>query len=254
MRYYYYVVNAFPPLFLGKKPEMSYEETREMILMNLSAHDLEQLVEFQRPTDLRNIRALWLQEPLDPRGNFSDLELEEALLVGEGLPFFVIDFVQKYESEEDRLRYFSSLYASLYSQGKRLGGFNRSYYRIEREIRLVLTALRAKSTGRPLIPELQFEDPTDPFIAELIAEAESREFLVPQEYEALKTAFLENRSKPKELYRALLEFRMKCIQELESEDPFGMGQVLGYLARLILIEDWDRLDQKKGRTALEQVS
>jgi hypothetical protein len=252
MSRYYYLVNALPPLQLGKKPEVSYEEADEMILMNLSSQDTDLLVEFQRPIDIRNIRALWLREPLDSRGNFLEQELAEALLVQEGLPLFVLDFLQRYDSLEERLRYFPSLMASLYgSYAKELRGFNRAYYQLEREIRLVLTALRAKMMGRSLIHELQFEDPTDPFIAELLVE--SREFLVPQEYEELKVAFLENRSNPKELYRAILTFRMKRIQELEIREPFAIDQILGYLSRLLLVEDWQALDEQRGRAALEQV-
>jgi hypothetical protein len=252
-RRYYYVVNAFPPLQLGKKPDISYEEAREILLINISTRDMRALIDFQRLIDLRNVRALWLQEPLDLRGNFSEKELEEALLVGEGIPSFLVDFLQRYDVPEDRLRYIPSLFASLYSE-HHLQGFNRAFYRLERQIRLVLTALRAKTSDRSLLSELQFEDARDPFIAELLAGTESKEFLVPQEYEALKVAFLENRNKPKELYYAVLAFRMKRLQELETEQWFGIDQVLRYLAQLILVEDWAVLDEKRGRLALEQVS
>lgn len=250
MRRYYYVVNAFPSLVLGKKPEMSYIEAREMAFLNLAPTDAMQIIDLQRPIDIRNIRALWLNQELDSRGSLGEKDLEEALLVQDGLPLFVIDFLQRYDSLEERLRYFSSLYASLYSQ--KLKGFLADYYKLEREVRLVFTALRAKASGRSLLQELQFENPTDPFVAEILAQKDSEEFLVPQEYEALKNVFLENRSKPRDLHLALLTFRISRIRELESREPFGMDQVLGYLARLLLVEDWQGQDEKQGRFVLEQ--
>lgn len=251
MKKYYYVVNAFPPLSLEKRPEISYEEAKEIALLNLTPADAELIFDLQRSTDIRNIRAFWLGEELDARGSFGEKELEEALLVQDGFPSFIIDFLQRYEAQEERLRYFSSLYASLYAQ--QLKGFLGDYYKLEREVRLVLTALRTKISGRSLLQELQFEDPSDPFTAEILAQKDSDQFIVPQEYEALKNAFLENRSKPNELYRISLEYRIARIQEMESREPFSMAQVLGYLARLLLIEDWWRIhDEKQGRIVLEQ--
>ena len=250
MTRYYYVVNAFPSLVLEKKPEVSYLEAREIALQNLTPKDTEQLIDLQRPIDLRNIRALWLDEDLDPRGSFTEKELEEALLVQDGLPPFIIDFLQRYETTEERLRYFSSLYSSLYSQ--QLKNFIDGYYRLEREIRLVLVALRVKHAKRSLLEELQFEDPADPFVAQLLAQKDSDEFVVPQEYEALKNVFQENRLNPRNLYRASLSFRISRIRELEEKESFGIDQVLGYLARLLLIEDWHAQDEKQGRFILEQ--
>ena len=67
MCYFYYVVAAFPPISLGQKSEMTYEEAREMVCLNVPPKEWKQVVLFQRLIDIRNIRALWLQEPLDPR-------------------------------------------------------------------------------------------------------------------------------------------------------------------------------------------
>jgi hypothetical protein len=168
---FYYVISAFPPISIGQKSEMTYEEALQMVALNLSPADWKQVVLLQRLVDIRNIRALWLQEPLDPRGNLKEKELEEALLVGDEVPAFVIQFLNRYESLEDRLRYFPSLMVSLFNENiHQLKGFLRAYYQLDREIRLCLTALRAKASHRDLIRELQFEDPSDPFVAQLLAQ------------------------------------------------------------------------------------
>ncbi len=251
---YYFAISSFPPLSLGTRPALSYEEVRTMLSMNLIEWDMEKVKLMQRLVDIRNIRALWLGQPLDPRGNFGEKDLEEALLVRDPFPAFVGDFLDRYESVEERLRYFSSLYVSLYAESsEELNGFLKEYFQLEREVRLCLAALRAKDMDHDLAYELQFEDPTDPFVAFLLAQKESGDVIVPQEYEDLKTAFMENSSDPKKLYRAILAFRIAKIEDLEALKTFSMDQILGYLARLAIVEDWASLDDDQGHTALEQV-
>lgn len=248
---YYFLVSSLPPLVLGQVPSISYEEVRASLLMNLNSEDLEKVTLFQTFTDLRNIRALWLGQPLDARGNFGEKDLEEALLVRDPLPEFVGDFLDRYENPEDRLRYFASLYASLYAESQeKLKGFLQMYFKFEREVRLCLTALRAKEAGRDLLHEFQFEDPADPMVAFFLAQREAGDVQLPQEYEELKTAFLENSSDPKALYREILKFRLEGIEEMEYDRPFSIDQVLGYLARLMIVEDWAKLDENRGRAAL----
>jgi hypothetical protein len=252
---YYFVVNAFPPLELGVAPQMSYEDIRQLLLLNLNQLDLEQIRKFQLQTDIRNLRALWLGQPLDPRGNFVEKELDEALLVKDLLPSFVGDYLDRYESLDLRLRCFASLYASLYSELQQESvGFLGKLMEFEREIRLCFVALRAKKMDLDLSRELQFEDPTEPFVAQLLAQKEGKEVLLPQEYENLKTAFLEHDLQPGKLHWAISEFKMNRIIEMGENDPFGMSQILGYLARLMIVEEWQQHDPERGRILLEQLS
>jgi hypothetical protein len=251
---YYFPISAFPPIVLGAKIEMSYEMARQMLFLNLSKSDWRQVILFQRIVDIRNIRALWLQAPLDPRGNYQEKDLEEALLLKETLPAFVVEFLTRYDTHEERLRYFSALMASLYrAMFPELNGFLRNFYRMEREIRLSLTALRVHAVNGDLVRELQFEDAEDPFVAELLARKDEREWVVPEEYEDLKRAFLENRTEPRKLYRSILQIRLSRIEDLEVGKTFSIDQVLGHLARLFLAESWEWLNDEKGRLVLEQM-
>ncbi len=250
---YYFLVASLPDLTLGKAPAISYEEARASLLLNLSASDQEKVALLQTLTDIRNIRAFWLGQPLERRGNFGEKDLEEAILVKDPFPEFVGDFLDRYEQQEDRLRYFTSLYASFYAENQEnLSGFLQRYFQFEREVRLCLAALRAKEEDRDLLHEFQFEDPTDPMVAYFLVQKESGDLHVPQEYEELKTAFLENGSDPKALYREILEFRLRGIEEMEFGLPFAIDQVLGFLARLAIVEDWAKLDDERGRAALSR--
>src|SRR5689334_17911745 len=98
MANYYFLITAFPPLVLGVKPELSFKELKELLLLNLTLADQEKVEELLRPIDLYNLRAFWLGEPLDKRGQWTAKELEEELLVQETFPDFLIDYLGRYES------------------------------------------------------------------------------------------------------------------------------------------------------------
>lgn len=252
MANYYFLITAFPPIAVGSTPEISFKELEELLVLNLSKADLELVHELLRPIDLYNIRAFWLGLPLDDRGRIKAKELEEELLVREGLDEYVADYLDRYESTEDRLKYFSSLYASMYRDAiSRDRGFLLKYFQFERELRLVLTGLRAKQSGRDLVRELQFEDATDPFVAEILAQKDAADFTPPRDFEELKTIFLANFTEPKELNRAILEYEFQKIEEMEEPQDFGIDRVLAYVAKFYIVESISLLNKEKG---MEQMS
>jgi hypothetical protein len=258
---YYFALTSLPPIAIGEAPGCSFKEARQMLKLNLSRKDVEKVELLVRPIDLYNLKAIWLGIPLDElddRGNYSANELQEALLVSERLPQYLVDFLQEYESAEERLRYFPRLLAALFrEEGK--GSFLGKYFALEREIRLVLTALRAKLVGRDVAKELQFEDPHDPFVAQILAQKDAPDYTPPREYEELKTFFLAYVAEPQKLHQAVLQYRFSRVEELESQAAeFGIDRILGYLARLLLVEDGERLKERslreKGTGILEQLS
>ena len=252
MAQYYFVVTALPPLIFGVVPEITFKELYDYAAMNLTASDLQQFRLLLQPIDLYNTKALWLGQPLDDKGTLSAKELEEALLIRDLLPSYLIEFLEEYESPQDRLRYFSSLYASMYRQ--EFKGFLGNYYSFEREMRLVLTALRAKKMGRDLIREFQFEDITDSFVADIIAQKDFPDYTPPMEYEEVKTLFIENSSDPKKLSFAILKYRFEKIGEWEENECFTLDRIIAYAARLLILENSLQVDQDKATIALEELS
>ncbi|MDE3045821.1 MAG: DUF2764 family protein [Verrucomicrobiota bacterium] len=251
---YYFVAAALPPLSIGSKPEMSFQAFQELLNLNLTQADLKKVADLLRLIDLANMRALWMGLPLDERGNVSPKRLEEVILIRE-LPHYILDFLDRYETVEERLRYFSSLYASLFQEmAQKTDGFLRAYYTFEREVRLILTALRAKRMKRDVVREMQFEDPSDPLVMDILAQKDAAEYAPPQEYEDLKTLFLNHLSDPKALYRALLEYRFAKIEEMEENEPFSINHLLGYAARLLIVESWANLNQEQGIAIIEDLS
>ena len=252
MRNYYFVVPSLPPLSLSERPELSFEELMTRLSVNLSKQDLEKTKVLRRFVDIYNIRALLMEEPIDPRGNLSEKELDEALLVHAGLPEYVFDFLDQFEKVPDKIRNFSGLLARYFNEEIPLQKeFLSKYLTFERECRLVLVALRAKQLGRDIVKELQFEDPTDPLVAHILAQRDSERYDPPAEYQDLKELIASCSGDPWMENRAFAEYRFKKIQEMAEGKPFTIDQILSYMAQLMIIENIIELDAEKGRMILD---
>src|ERR1700722_2117384 len=143
MRNYYFVVSSLPPLVIGERPEITFDELMARLKINLSKHDWEKVRVLRRFVDMYNIRALLMEEPVDPKGNLNEKELDEALLVHTGLPDYVFEFLGQFEKTVDKIRNFSGLLARFFNEEiPKQEGFLRRYLQFERECRLVLLGIR----------------------------------------------------------------------------------------------------------------
>ena len=256
MNRYPFLIASLPEIRLGVKPELLFKDVQDLLALNVGRSDLKKVAELLELVDIDNIKALWLGLPLHAAGHMNAKELEEAILVKDFLPPFVIDFLERYETTEERLSHFPALYVGLYEKmAASSDGFIRSYYEMEREIRLVLTALRAKQLKRDLTLELQFEDVYDPFVMQILVQKDAPDYFPPQEYEALKELFLENSSNPMKLYQSLLQYRFDKILALEEGFlSFSIDRILGFLARLMMVEMWSQLDEQRGLRLVDDLS
>lgn len=243
---YYFLVIALPSLQIGAIPEIDFTALEEMLKDNLTHADYAKTRTLRRLYDIENIRSFWLGEPLDPWGIAKE-SLEEALLSEEGLPPYVYLFLDEYDTKEKRLKYFPKLLATYFREElQHSSSFLRRYLKFERELRLVLTAFRAKKMGRDLAEELQFENPDEPIIGQILAFRDSKVYEPPDEYLDLKGIFEENQDSPLGLYQALCEYRFQKIDEMLEGQAFSIDRVLGYLAQFFIVQKWLELDRKKG--------
>ncbi len=252
MSNYYYLAASLPPLVFGEVPEISFVELSGRLALNLTKKDFEKTQVLRRYIDLQNIRSLFLEEPIDPRGFLSEKELDEALLTRTGLPEYVFDFLDQYELLSDRIRYFSSLLVHYFAEeGPKQDGFLRKFLQFEREWRLVLIGLRAQEMGRDLSRELQFEDPKDPFVQDLLVQKDMDRYAPPMEYQEIKEMIAASGFDPWERYRAFAAFRFSKIEELVDTPLFSIDQILAYLAQLMILESMNELDKKRGKAILD---
>lgn len=253
MKNYYFVAPSLPPLVLGEIPEITFEELMERLQLNLSAEDLKKVSTLRLVIDLQNIRSLYLEQPLDPHGNLLEKELDEALLAQDHLPEYVFEFLGQFEETKEKARHFFGLLSYYYAEEiPKQSGFLKKFLIFQREIHLVLSALRAKKTGRDILEELQFEDFTDPFVAHILAQRDLDDYDPPLEYQELKSLLERCGNAPFEQHRAVVQFEFEKIEEMTGYPLFSLDWILGYIAQLMLVERWNKLDDQKGQDILNR--
>ncbi len=251
---YYYLAGSLPPLQIGAAVDITFDELKSRLKINLEKDDLAKVRKLLQFIDICNIRVLLLDEEIDPRGNLTRKELDEALLIKAGLPDFLFDFLDRYVSKAEKVRYFSGVIAGFYHYAISTSrGFLKKYFVFEREYRLVMLALRAKETGRDLLRELQFEDLSDPFVMNILSQRDAAQYEPPQEYAELKEIFNSCGPDPWARHKAFTEYKFKKIEEMQSKDLLSIDAILGYIVRFLLCEDWLNLDKEKGNEALTRL-
>jgi hypothetical protein len=101
--------------------------------------------------------------------------------------------------------------------------------------------------------ELQFEDPDDEIVAQILAQKDAKTYEPPERYSDLKALFEEHYDAPMELYQGLCEYRFEKIVQMYGIDVFSIDRILAYLARLIIVEKWLDLDKKKGIQVVDAI-
>lgn len=251
---YPYVLTYLPDLQMGSEPEISFEELDQLYKDNLSVRDYEKILTLRRFYDIENIRSFWKEEPLDRYGALDENDLSEAIISRAGLPNYVYAYMDKYEHEPDRLAHFSELISTfINAEIKDSRGFVREYIEFEREMRLVLSAFRAKKLGRDLTYELRYENPEDPLVNQILAQKDSEEYEPPEKFHDLKAIFSEFANKPFELHKALVEYRFNKISQMVGFEEMTFNRILGYMLQLILVEKWMDLDQNKGKEVIKNI-
>ncbi|MCC5831418.1 MAG: DUF2764 family protein [Chlamydiales bacterium] len=259
MTEYYFLANLLPPLEIGRVPSLGFPELKELLRNNLSEEDQGRVRQFLRLIDLENLRSFWAGESFDPRGNLNRDEMEQALLdiqwpVGEDFPLYLQDFLDKYHTDEERLRHFPLLMSQFFELHMEYEtGFLKDYYIFLREMRLVMVGFRAKKMGRDVAYELQYEDSTDPLVAQILAQRDAKSYEPPFEYKELKPIFDEFGDSPLDLHKALNEYQFNQIVEIWGGEIFSLDRILNYMARLILVERWLELDVQKGIEVIDTI-
>lgn len=248
MTQYYFLATILPALQIGVPPEIDSQELLNLLKINLSVSDYGKVERLLGLYDIYNIRAFWTGEPLDQWGTLDKNALEEALIVREGpLPPFVFEYLQDHENQEDRLKDFPILFVKFFENlASTTQGFEREYALFERNLRLTLAAFRAKQLGRNLEKELQYEDPNDEVVAQLLAQKDAKTFEPPVDFQDLKPILEEHYSSPMELQKAMCEYRFKKLEEYVGLDSFSIDRVLVYVLEYVMADKWIQLDRKKG--------
>lgn len=254
MNNYYFLASALPQIRLGEPLEMGYGELKYLIDVNVFGEDFEQVKVVRMFFDINNMLALWIGNDVTPYGNFDIEELEEALVTGVGLPDYVVSFLEKYEEREQRIANFPKLAIDFFNEEvAHTSGFLKRYLELEHSTRLILTALRAKELHRDILRELQFEDPNDDLVAQILSQKDAKTYEPPAEWSNLKAYWEAHKDNPMDLFQAQVQFRYEQVEEMLGVDLFSIERVLGYMIQLISAEQWLAMDRKKGNEILDSI-
>lgn len=251
MANYYFLATLLPPLRVGSPVELGSQELAFLLEQNLQQDDLALIHVLKRARDMHNIQALWQKQPFMPGGNLDQHDLEERLFFKEGLPDYIVDYLEEYPDKQERLTHFSRLLQRYFAtESKTANAFLSWYITLEWQSRLVFVVLRALDLGRDVAEEL---DVVDPFVEELITLSREKNFEPPSPYTSLKALYEARKEEPLDLFQALSEWRFNAIEERIEWENFSMERILGYVAQLEICEQWLQLDKLKGLEIVEEM-
>lgn len=252
MKKYYFLGCLLPKLSLKAKPEISFFDMQNILKLNLSKKDMEKVEELRKYIDLKNLKALWLEKSIDSRGNLDEKGLDQVFLLEEFFEDFVFEFLKKYENREDRLKNFSFLLYDFMNFQSKKDGFLSFFFKMKKEIKLIILALRAFELRKDIKEEVKFFE-KDFFLEDILSQRGEEGLEVSKKYEEVKKIFLEKRENPKKMHLKILEFIFNKIEEKMEKSLFGIDQILAYLTNLIIVEDFYFLDENRGKVIVDNL-
>ncbi len=251
---YYFLASLLPDITLEEKPEIPFPELMHLCAANLTLADREKAAVIRRYVDIENLRLFWQGAKPDIHGSYDEKQIETNLLLEEGYPDYVFEFLHTHESTKERLEHFSGLFVSFFEKEiPKASGFLKNFLIFEHSRRLIMAAVRAEAYQKDLIEELRFEDPHDETVALLIAQKDAGYFVFPEEFEKLGKIYREFHREPLKLFREYSEWKLSAVKKLSEGDAFSIDAVLCYLARLIIAEDWMLLNAEEGSQVMNGV-
>jgi len=251
MSHIFYSNSSLPPLYIGARPDITFYQLMQLVEENVSPQDQKRIYALREYIDVVNIKRVLKKQPIDTRGNFSEKELETAIIEIEGVHPTVLEYLRTYESVEDRLAHFNRLLSNyLQTREEESSGFLKAYYEHERMLRLSLVAYRCAKNGGDIVEELKFEDPKDPFIASLLAQKDTTHFDFPFELEML-TEKLAAASTPLDQYKVIFEHQFTFAEQEGQQRIFSLDFIMAYMMQLIAVENWEATNEKTGTGIIE---
>lgn len=223
-----------PTLSFDAIPQLSFEDLRFFLKLNLSSREQKVVTEFLTFYDLENVRSLIMQIPMTTRGSMAHEVLKDRLKEGNtGIP--VVDsFLKMYPTQEERISNLPLL-SKLYIKTATQTGypFLRKYFSLENTMRRILSTFRSEAS----VPPFQLT---------------SEELSSPQ-YRSLYTIW-KKKAHSYDTEREISRWKFLEIERLgEETPPFSFDRVLAYLIRLLLVESRLSLKEHGHSKSLERL-
>ncbi len=256
-RAYYYLVSGLPSLiFEQAKPPFSSLAFREELQYHLHPDDY-QLVHFLfLPADNRNLLRILQKdsEHWDGQGQFTLEQMEAAVREPEGLPAYMLRFIEAFQQEapiaagmswENQLTQLYFDYVLAETQG-----FLHDWFAFERNLHNLKAAFTARRHHLPLQGQLI----GDYTLTEAARNSNARDFGLSGEYPFInRLLMLEDEPDLLEREEETDILRWNYIDELNTFNYFTIEVLLGYLLKLSILERWSPLAPAEGRLAFRSL-
>ncbi|MCH1430446.1 MAG: DUF2764 family protein [Chlamydiales bacterium] len=245
MANYYFLSTLFPPLELGHTPQESFASLLPNVIEELNKEDRSYFELLRLYFDIQNLKAYMLQEPLNSFANLSTKEqIQENLEQESFYPNFVFEFFSTWDSDDKRLENYADLLRRFYSYADTTSSqFLSAFFEFERKWRIVMVGFRSKHIQADVQKQLQFEDPYETTVAQVLAQKDAKNFEPPTEFAGLKDLFERWKLSPKGLLKALEQYRLDHISNLAEGELFSFDAIAAYLIKLAIVEQWHQMEQ-----------
>lgn len=221
--------------------------------MNLSNQDWIKVQKIRLLFDLRNTVESSSQSLLFPYGNYSKEDLQQLVLGEEIFNQETLDMIKQYENHADLRKHFYPIltryFQTVIGEEK---GFVKDFFIFEHQMRILLTAYRAKRMNRSVLTELSYEDIADPFVTDIFNQKEAAKFEFPYGFEELQPE-LESTSSPQKEHEVVFRFKFQHFQKNVDEDYDSVDSLLAYMVQLIYLEGYYQLSEERGQEIIQQL-
>ncbi len=253
---HFFIYSSLPAIDFTCKPDISNDDFMSLLNLNLSKRQMKKVNTLKLWIDIYNVHASLLSDSFDDRGNFSKSFLYKLLfekeIIVEKVPDYILEFLYKYDNEEDRKKNIGWLISQYFkNEIKNSSGFLKEFLTFEYRWRVLIAGYRCKKIGRDLIRELQFENMDDPIVEYVLAQSGgASSFVFPFEYKNLEISLIDAGPNPSKQYEALAKFRFDFYLKYILNYQFTFCAVTAFMMNLWILEEHYALKQDVGEEEL----
>jgi len=264
---YYFLVAGLPDLILDEgKNAPSFSEFVAELQEQISSGDLELLHCIRLPLDNSNLITVLQnsKREFDPRGNFTRDEITSAIKNGDGLPEYMLRFLEAYKENrlpsspliaEDKLNSF--FYEQMISHPNQ---FIREWFTFELNLRNLIAGINSRK-GLEHFDALasERERATASVLivvndeAEMILRSNAPDFGLSSQLPWAERVINLSRSTLLEFEKGIDLLRWDMLNELTAFSYFGIETIIAFSLKLMMVERWKKLDAQTGKVILERL-
>jgi len=264
MKDYYYTLSAVPSLALEDETyeKIEFDEVFSLITDNLSGSDYQRLKYLMYQNDNLNLVSAIARQNRKPvphhlfhfpsvfdQDTMRDYEQNYVLFPG-----YMHDFVEEHQ-DEFAARSIGTLEQLLLTAFYRevtqhSDDLIREYFRFERDLRNIITALN----GRKYDYEVENQLIGEAYINQFLVSNSAADFGLSQDYPFIsELQQLIDQQEVPSLEHRMDQLLWEHLDELTRFSNFNSHQLLAYTLKLFMVKKWSWLEQDKGRERLQHL-